>query len=816
MMKLKGLPILVCLLLAIAVVDSCKKDVSLPTLTTTTPSPSGITISSVTTGGSITNSGGADITDRGVCYGTSSNPTISGLYKSSGTGSGTFSTTIDGLTPDTKYYLRAYATNSAGTAYGNEVSFTTTALKVPTVTTVETVSSITYNSAVSGGSITDDGGATVTANGVCWSTSPGPVATGDHAAGVGTTSFTSNLTALTPGTLYYVRAYATNSVGTAYGDEVTFTTTALGVPVLTTTEASNISFTTATSGGEVTSSGGADVTVRGVCWSTSQNPEATGNHTTNDSGLGIFTSNLTNLLPGTLYHIRAYATNSVGTGYGTDRTFTTLAVGLATVTTLDASAVSYTTASSGGEVTSEGGGTVSAKGVCWGTASGPVATGAHTTNGSGIGSFTSNITGLTQNTTYYLRAYAINDAGTAYGTEITFKTTAVALATVATSGVSLITTTSAQSGGTISSAGGGNISAKGVCWSLSSDPTTADPKTSQGPGTTTFVSDMTPLLPGTLYHVRAYAINEAGTAYGDDVPFTTTAISAPTVTTTAITAVAATTATSGGNVTDDGNGTITARGVCWGTTSGPIATGSHTSNGTGTGPFTSNITGLAPSTTYFVRAYATNSATTSYGEEFTLTTYAATDIDGNNYTSVVIGTQTWLVQNLKTTKYANGDLIGTSTTPTQDLTSVTDPKYQWAYGGDENNVADYGRLYTWFAATDSRSVCPTGWRLPSDAEWTTLSNFLGADAGGKLKETGTTHWQTDSGATNETGFTALGSGYRDFTGPFASIKVSAYLWSANSGVTNDLGWGQNLSYSTNVLTRGGYFKKDGAAVRCLK
>ena len=109
------------------------------------------------------------------------------------------------------------------------------------------------------------------------------------------------------------------------------------------------------------------------------------------------------------------------------------------------------------------------------------------------------------------------------------------------------------------------------------------------------------------------------------------------------------------------------------------------------------------------------------------------------------------------------------------------PKYQWAYDGNESNVATYGRLYTWYAVTDSRNVCPTGWHVPTDAEWTTLTTFLGGEnvAGGKLKETGTTHWTTpNTGATNETGFTALPSGYRYIDGTFLTIFSMGIWWSS--------------------------------------
>ena len=817
MMKSKKLLVFVCLIIGIVVINSCKKDVSLPVLTTT--NPTNITINSVTSGGSITSSGGADITARGVCYSTSSNPTTTGTKTSDGKGSGSFASNITGLTPDTKYYIRAYATNSAGTAYGNEVSVTTTALVAPTVTTVA-ANAITLTTATSGGSITTDGGAAVSAKGVCWSITANPTVDDSKTSdGTGSTAFTSSLTPLTPGTTYYYRAYATNSVGTSYGNELTFTTTALGVPTVTTVAiTTDITLTTATSGGDVTSNGGADVTARGVCWKITANPTTADPKTSDATGSGSFTSSLTNLLPGTEYHVRAYATNSVGTAYGADVTFTTVAVVKATVTTKIVSAILTTSATSGGDITDTGGGAIIEKGICWGITTLPTVSGSHTTDGSGTETFTSNMTSLLAGTLYYVRAYATNSAGTAYGNEQTFTTTAVAFATVATTDPSLVTTTTARSGGTISSAGGGTISAKGVCWSTSANPTTADPKTSDGTGTTAFVSNLTSLLPGTPYHVRAYAINEAGPAYGEDKVFTTVAILMPAVTTDPISDTTATSAVSGGNVTNDGNGTITA-GVCWATTTTPLSTGLHTTDGTGTGAFVSHITGLTPNTTYYVRAYATNSAGTSYGTEYPLPTPAATDADGNNYKSIVIGTQIWLRQNLKTTKYNNGDPIGTTTPATLDLTGAIAPKYQWNVGNDPTTVAVYGRFYTWYTVTDSRGVCPTGWHVPTDPEMTTFTTFLGGEAaaGIKVKEVGTDHWNGPNTNTNESGFTAVGGGYRNFTGAFVSFGVSSPYWTSTENLINTAwGWGRTLYYNQDAMGRNGFDKPDGCVVRCIK
>jgi len=202
---------------------------------------------------------------------------------------------------------------------------------VPTVTTYS-ISSITATSASGGGYVTLDGGASVTARGVCWSTTANPtIANSKTTNGTGTGSFTSQITTgLTPGTTYHVRAYATNSVGTAYGNDVTFTTSAT-TPTVTTAAISSITATSASSGGNVTSSGGASVTARGVCWSTTANPTTANSKTTNGTGTGSFTSLITGLDPLKTYHVRAYATNSVGTAYGSDVTFETTCSGGAVV-----------------------------------------------------------------------------------------------------------------------------------------------------------------------------------------------------------------------------------------------------------------------------------------------------------------------------------------------------------------------------------------------------------------------------------------------------------------------------------------------------
>jgi len=186
-----------------------------------------------------------------------------------------------------------------------------------TVTTIE-ASSITHNSAMSGGNITNDGGTTIIERGVCWNTSHNPTITNNHTIdGSGSVSFISSMTGLLPNTTYRVRAYATNKVETAYGNEISFATS-VTLPTVITSSVTYITYNSAESGGNITADGGAIITAKGVCWSTSSNPTTADSKTTDGSGTGSFTSSLTGLSPETTYYVRAYATNSEGTAYGNE------------------------------------------------------------------------------------------------------------------------------------------------------------------------------------------------------------------------------------------------------------------------------------------------------------------------------------------------------------------------------------------------------------------------------------------------------------------------------------------------------------------
>lgn len=571
--------------------------------------------------GEVTSAGNGTLSAIGICYGTRQNPNLQDNVINCGDTLGVFEADLTNLDINSQYYVRAFATNEAGTAYGEQKTFTTLG-QVPTVVTIP-ITSVASNSAISGGTVTNNGGNAVIEKGVCWSTNEYPTIADAHTSdGAGSGAYVSNLTELMPNTLYYVRAYATNSEGTGYGNELTFTTSA-SLAVLTTKTVSNITQTSASCGGNITNSGGMDITARGVCWSTEHNPTTNDNHTEDGTGIGEFNSELTDLSANVKYYVRAYATSDYGTSYGNEVEFTTT-MGMPTVSTKSVTGITASSASCGGEVTNSGGGTISARGVCWSTSQSPTISDSHTTDGTGTGEFTSSITGLNNNVTYYVRAYATNENGTAYGEENSF-TTQEGLAVVTTTDITNITATSASSGGEITDDGGYSITARGVCWSTSQNPTISDAHTSDGTGIGSYTSSLTSLTYNTTYYVRAYATNTKGTSYGEEKNFTTSKLT-PTVTTAEVTSITSNSAVSGGNVTSDGGAAVTARGICWSTSQNPTISGNHTTDGNGIGEFISSLTGLAENTTYYVRAYATNSEGTNYGEQKTFTTTQSTSL----------------------------------------------------------------------------------------------------------------------------------------------------------------------------------------------
>jgi len=291
----------------------------------------------------------------------------------------------------------------------------------------------------------------------------------------------------------------------------------------------------------------------------------------------------------------------------------------------------------------------------------------------------------------------------------------------------------------------------------------------------------------------------------------------PVLTTVVVTNITNTTASCGGNITSDGGTTVTARGVCWSTSQTPTVVNSKTTDGTGKGSFTSNISGLTASTTYYVRAYATNSAGTVYGSAIAFTTPGTvTDINGNIYSTVTIGNQVWMAVNLKTTKFNDGSAIPL-VTDNSTWEILTTPGYCWYNNSGSTYAQAYGALYNYYTVYNNK-LCPTGWHVPTDADWTTLITYLGGEnvAGGKLKESGTTHWNSpNSEVTNETGFTALPGGCRNPAGTFVGIGGSGNWWSATQTSACNA-WSWNMIYNYSDVSRLEGPKHFGLSVRCMR
>ncbi len=701
--------------------------------------------------------------------------------------------------------------------------------EAPTVTTASPAA-VAQRTAQCGGNVTSDGGANVTARGVCWATTANPTIADDTTSdGNGIGDFSSNLTGLTPSTTYHIRAYAINSIGTSYGDDSSFTTLALAAPIVVSGSVTNIAYTTAEAGGNITSDGGADITARGVCWSTSHGPTVADDTTNNGTGAGSFTSNLTGLTANTTYYVRAYAVNSQGTGYGGELSFSTLTYSIPQLTVGEAYDITYTTAGVDVEFVTGGGVDVTARGVCWSTSANPTIADDTTNNGTGTANFGAALTGLTENTTYHVRAYAINGLGTGYSDEVLFTTDAYTVPELTTTETSNISYTTAQSGGTITSNGGRTITGRGVCYSTSQNPTIGDNVSPSADLTEVFTADLDGLTENTTYYVRAYATNSVGTGYGDDETFTTLEYQSPTVTTAPVKTLTLTTSESGGNVIDNGGASISARGICWSTSQNPTIADDTTNNGTGTGSFISNITGLTEGTTYYARAYAINSTGAGYGEQVMFKGGRVIDYDGNEYTIVLIGSQWWLGENLKVTHYRNGDEIPNVTDNTAWSNLSTDAFAY--YENDQTNVdtADFGALYNWYAVDDDRYVAPSGWHVPTDEELKSLEMYLGmsqasadssyyrgTDEGGKLKETGYAHWDNpNTGATNESDFTALSTGYRDSFGVFGAMGIYAFFWSSSENDGNTA-WTRQLASDHADINRSYYGKTYGFSIRCIR
>jgi uncharacterized protein (TIGR02145 family) len=382
---------------------------------------------------------GSGIDQHGHCWSTSAELNIDINDGKSELGSanktGQFTSEMKDLSPDTKYYVRAYVQKSSSVIYcDNILPFRTLTIGMPVVFT-DSISDISESGATAHGNLTSLGAgvSSVLQHGHCWSNETTTPTVDDKKTSLGSKSttgpFESEIVHLSPGELYYVRAYATNIAGTAYGDTTSFITSVAGtVPVVTTGIISNTTQTGATVTGSLDNmgSGFSSVSEHGHCWSSETSTPTINDDKTSlgtRSTTGSFESSLTGLTPDVLYYVRAYATNNSGIGYGNPVSFSTEPpAGVPELTTTPVSSITGTTAKSGGTIISEGGSPITAKGICWSPSSNPTTSDNCTNVGSGSAAFESTMTGLEQQHKYYVMAYAINASGTGYGNEIVFTT----------------------------------------------------------------------------------------------------------------------------------------------------------------------------------------------------------------------------------------------------------------------------------------------------------------------------------------------------------------------------------------------------------
>jgi len=336
-----------------------------------------------------------------------------------------------------------------------------------------------------------------------------------------------NVNYLIPNNHYYFRTFVINNVGLNYGDSWTYDTpgsTNFYAPtVQTAASETEIGAEYAYWGGGVTDDGGITPTDFGVCWDTSVNP--TINDNSNQAFSGNYTSFVgaaTGLSPSTTYHLRAYAVNTIRTGYGSDVSFTTDALGGSdppSVVYISTTDIQHTQAYCTGEVTSIGSSSVTVRGFCWGTSVNPDIEDNVVSCGSGISTFSCYASGLSSNTMYHVRAFASNSFGTSYSNDITFTT--LCTATVTTASATNIGGTSATLSGNLISENGHSVTSRGVCWSTSTNPTTANDYLTNGSGTGSYQVNAASLTEGTKYYARAFAVNSCGTEYGNQIEFTT-------------------------------------------------------------------------------------------------------------------------------------------------------------------------------------------------------------------------------------------------------------------------------------------------------
>ena len=698
---------------------------------TTTP-VSSILATSATSGGTVTDGGGsAAVSARGVCWSTSANPTVTGGHTTDGTGTGSFTSSMTGLSPGTVYHVRAYATNSEGVGYGSDMSFTTSA-EAPSAAT-DAATSVTTGSAGLNGTVNANGASTTVEFEYGTTTGYGNMVTASESplSGISSQPVSKAISGLTSNTTYHFRVKATNSMGTTHGSDVSFVTSA-DAPSASTSEATSVTSGSATLNGAVNPNGTATEIIFEYGTTTSYGNTATaGQSPLSGSGSQAVSKGITGLAPGTTYHCRVKATNSKGTAYGSDVSFTTSPTA-PTGATGSAAPVGSSTATLNGTVNPNGASTTVLFEYGATTNYGSTVTADQSpATGTSSQSVSKEISGLSPATTYHFRVKATNSAGTASGSDGSF-TTAASGPTTVTSAANPVAASSATLNGTVNPNGASTtVTFQYGTTTGYGSTVTAVPGTMTGTSSQSASAGISGLNANTTYYFRIKAVNTAGSSYGSAQSFTT-ASAAPAVVT-----------GSAGSVSTDGatlNGTVNPNGLAtthyfqygktasYGLLTTPVSAGSGSTQISVNG----QITDLTSDTAYHYRLVAFNSLGTVYGDDKTLTTSAppvtkptvttgwATSVTGNaakfNGTMNPNGAETtYYFQYGTTTSYGStttskGAGIGTSdVSVNEDLSGlIANTTYHFRLVGTNSAGTTYGNDQSFTTGTTAKAIIVAG------------------------------------------------------------------------------------------------------------